>query len=121
MIDNHPHLLDPQVKPTHSDGHPCIQGAAMFNSQTLAPGLVFLGEKGAGRWCEAREAVTLLVANSTSEFEYTLEDVRHSVASDTERLSGYDDRRMYPRRSAKDLPASMGRNGPYRVTMAAGY
>ena len=41
MLDNHPHLLDPDVKPTHSDGQPCIKGAAMFSSQTIAPGLVF--------------------------------------------------------------------------------
>ena len=114
MLDNHPHLLDPAVKPTHLDGHPCIQGTAMFNSQTLAPGLVFLGEKGAGRWCEAREAVTLLVTNGTSDFKYTLEDVRNSVASDIERLNGYDDACIL-----EDLPASNGPNGPYRVTMAA--
>ena len=86
----------------------------MFSSQTLVPGLVFLGEKGAGRWCETREAVTLLITNSTSEFEYTLDDVRNSVASDVERLNGYDDACIL-----EDLPASMGRNGPYRVTMAA--
>ena len=114
QIDNHPHLLDPEVKPTHPDGRPCIQGAEMFNSQTLAPGLVFLGEKGAGRWCEAREAVTLLITNSTSEFKYTLDDVRNSVASDIDRLNSYDDKCIL-----EDLPASMGPNGPYRVTMAA--
>ena len=114
QIDNHPHLLDPEIKPTHSDGCPCIRGAAMFNSQTIAPGLVFLGEKGAGRWCEAHEAVTLLVTNNTSEIAYTLEDVRNSVASDIERLNGFDDACIM-----EDLPASMGRNGPYRVTMAA--
>ena len=80
----------------------------MFNSQTIAPGLIFLGEKGAGRWCEAHEAVTLLVTNNTSEFAYTLEDVRNSVASDIERLNGFDDACIM-----EDLPASMGRNGPY--------
>ena len=114
ILDNHPHLLDPDVKPTHSDGQPCIQGAAMFSSQTIAPGLVFLGQKDTGRWCEAREAVTLLIVNSTSEFEYTLDDVRNSVASDIERLKGFDDACIL-----EELPASMGRNGPYRVTMAA--
>ena len=113
-MDNHPHLLDPEVKPTHSDGSPCIQGAEMFSSQTLVPGLVFLGEKGAGRWCEAREAVTLLVTNSTCDFKYTLEDVRNSIASDIDRLNGYDDSCIN-----EDLPAEMGPNGPYRVTMAA--
>jgi len=114
QMDNHPHLLDPEVKPAHSDGCPCIQGAEMFKSQTLVPGLVFLGEKGAGRWCEAREAVTLLVTNSTSEFKYTLEDVRNSIASDIDRLNDYDDACIL-----EDLPAAMGPNGPYRVTMAA--
>ena len=36
------------------------------------------------------------------------------MASDVERLNGYDDACIL-----EDLPASMGRNGPYRVTMAA--
>ena len=86
----------------------------MFKSTKLTPGLVFLGEKNAGRWCEAREAVTMQIANSTSKFEYTLDDVRNSVASDIERLKGYDDACI-----VEGLPSSMGRHGPYRVTMAA--
>ena len=56
----------------------------------------------------------MLIANSTSKFEYTLDDVRNSVASDIERLKGYDDACI-----VEGLPSSMGRNGPYRVTMAA--
>ena len=86
----------------------------MFKSTKLTPGLVFLGEKNAGRWCEAREAVTMQIANSTSKFEYTLDDVRNSVASDIERLKGYDDACI-----VEGLPSSMGRHGPYRITMAA--
>ena len=114
QLDDHPHLMDPATKPTHTEGRPCITGAAMFKSATLTPGLVFLGEKNAGRWCEAREAVTMQIANSTSKFEYTLDDVRNSVASDIERLKGYDDACI-----VEGLPSSMGRHGPYRVTMAA--
>jgi hypothetical protein len=114
QLDDHPHLMDPATKPTHTEGRPCITGAAMFKSTKLTPGLVFLGEKNAGRWCEAREAVTMQIANSTSKFEYTLDDVRNSVASDIERLKGYDDACI-----VEGLPSSMGRHGPYRVTMAA--
>ena len=54
------------------------------------------------------------IANSTSKFEYTLDDVRNSVASDIERLKGYDDACI-----VEGLPSSMGRHGPYRITMAA--
>ena len=114
QLDDHPHLMDPATKPTHVEGHPCITGAAMFESTKLNPGLVYLGEKNAGRWCEAREAVTMQIANSTSKYEYTLEDVRNSVASDIERLMGYDDACI-----VEGLPSSMGRHGPYRITMAA--
>jgi hypothetical protein len=114
QLDDHPHLMDPATKPTHMEGHPCITGAAMFKSTKLNPGLIYLGEKNAGRWCEAREAVTLQIANSTSKFEYTLEDVRNSVASDIERLKGYDGACI-----VEGLPSSMGRHGPYRITMAA--
>ena len=76
---------------------------------------MFIGEKGSGRWCETHEAVTVLVRNKTNNTFYKVEDVRSSVASEIERLNGYDDACIL-----EDLPTAAGRFGPlYKVTMAA--
>ena len=45
---------------------------------------------------------------------HTRRCVRNSIASDIDRLNGFDDSCIN-----EDLPAEMGPNGPYRVTMAA--
>ena len=50
----------------------------------------------------------------TSETYYNVEDVRSSVASEIERINGYDDACLL-----EDLPTSSGKYGPYKVTMAA--
>ena len=85
----------------------------MFESQTINAGTIFVGEKGSGRWCEKREAVTVLVRNKTNKTFYKVEDVRSSVAFEIERLDGYDDACLL-----EDLPTSAGKFGPYKVTLA---
>ena len=110
-----PELMDPAKKPENPDGHPYIAGTMMFKSTTLNPGAVFLGEKGFGRWCETREAVTLEIRNNNNKIDYSEEDVRSSVASEIDRLKDYDDACI-----SDDMPKIMSRHGPYRVTMAAG-
>ena len=114
-MDVHPELMDPAKKPENPEGQPYIAGTMMFESTTLNPGAVFLGEKGFGRWCETREAVTLEIRNNNNKIDYSEEDIRSSVASEIDRLKDYDDACI-----SDDMPKVMHRHGPYRVTMAAG-
>ena len=51
--------------------------------------------------------------NKTNKTFYKVEDVRSSVASEIERLNGYDDACLL-----EDLPTSAGKFGPYKVTLA---
>jgi len=101
-LDLHRELMGPDKKPANSDGQPYIQGAKMFESATLNPGAVFLGEKGFGRWCETHEAVTLEIRNNNNKTDYSEEDVRSSVASEIDRLKDYDDFRHHARREDND-------------------
>ena len=82
----------------------------MFMSLTILPGTIFVGE----RWCETHEAITVILRNKTSVVSYNVEDVRSSVASEIERIGGFDDKCIL-----EDLPTSAGRYGPYKVNMAA--
>ena len=109
-LDDHPHLTSAMNKPPDSNGNPYIPGAVMFPSLTIVPGTIFVGE----RWCETHEAVTVILRNMTSVISYNAGDVRSSVASEIERIGGYNDACIL-----KDLPTSTGRYGPYKVVMAA--
>ena len=79
--------MDPTAKPPDSNGHPYIPGAAMLESKTINAGTIFVGEKGSGRWCEKREAVTVLVRNKTNKTFYKITDVRSSVATVRDRAA----------------------------------
>ena len=119
-LDDHPHLMDPFKKPgdantvPDSNGNPYIAGAAMFLSTTISPGTIFVGAQGSGRWCETHEAVTVMLRNRANTITYRVEDVRSSVASEIQRLGGYDDKCILD-----DLPTAGGKCGPYKVNMAA--
>ena len=113
-LDDHPHLMDPMKKPPDSNGNPYIAGAAMFLSTTISPGTIFVGAQGSGRWCETHEAVTVMFRNKTNAISYRVEDVRSSVASEIQRIGGYDDNCIL-----EDLPTAGGKCGPYKVNMAA--
>ena len=86
-LDDHAQLMDPTAKPPDSNGHPYIPGAAMLESKTINAGTIFVGEKGSGRWCEKREAVTVLVRNKTNKTFYKITDVRSSVATVRDRAA----------------------------------
>ena len=114
QLDHHPHLTNPTTKPDDSGGLPYIEGAGMFVSTTLTPGTMFTGEQGSGRWAEKREAVTILLTEKSNKTHYADKDIRASVASEIERLGGFDDACL-----DGDLPSVMTSLGPYKVTMAA--
>ena len=118
-LDHHPHLMNLKAKPewtgmNESEGLPYIEGADMFVSQTLTPGTMFVGEQGSGRWAETREAVTVLLTEKSNKTPYSAEDIRASVASELERMGGFDDACL-----DGDLPSVALSYGPYKVTMAA--
>ena len=52
--------------------------------------------------------------NKTNKTFYKEEDVRSSIASDIERLNGYDDACLL-----EALPTAVTKFGPYKVTLAA--
>ena len=119
QLDHHPHLTNPTTKPewtgmNESGGLPYIEGANMYVSTTLTPGTMFAGEQGSGRWAEKREAVTILLTEKSNRTPYAAEDIRASVASEIERIGGFDDACL-----DGDLPSMMTSYGPYKVTMAA--